>query len=591
MKKGYFRYGLALVLIACLFAFPIGCGSPSDRDTGEGPGPEPEPVPPVEEPVASIASSVSLAMDPTTINVEGTATVTATARDADNDPVPDGTTIIFTVGDSRFGTVTTSSTTSAGIATATFTAANAPGTATINASSGSATGNTTVDILQVPAAAIQFKDANPKVIALAGTGGAEISEIRFIVLDSNNNPLEGINVTFTMDGPNGGEYLVPDSASSDASGIAIVRLYSGDVAGPVTVFGSTDVGDPPTPVTVESTPISIGGGVPSDWFFSISASTRNLPGLGCANETSQIQAWMADRFGNWNVLEGTSVSFAAERGLHVDTAEATLDDKGWVGVGFRTMGGGGADVDPPGAGWEDDLHADILADYGWDAPGYPGDGQVAILVHAKGEEHFDDLNANGLFDAGEFDLDYDTPDDPFIDYNGNGVHDDGSGADPFELYIDADDNGVYDGKNGVWDSNKFIFRNYLFFVSGSPYVLAYVPGGTVDVPNGGQIDINILVCDGNLNQLMPGTTIEITHTVGGLRGATSFVLGDSSAIGLDENQHRARIEYSVQLYDDAPLVTLPTPANGELEVTVVWPDCGDAEAPLTLTGTLYYTVE
>ncbi|MBW1859922.1 MAG: Ig-like domain-containing protein [Deltaproteobacteria bacterium] len=603
MKKGYFRYGLALVLIACLFAFPIGCGSPSDRVEDGGGEPEPTPpieIPDVEEPIESEADSVNLSVDPTTINVEGTATVTATARDSDNNPVEDGTTVVFVVENPAFGTVTESSTTSAGSATATFTAANSPGTATIIGVSGSATGNASVDILQVPAAAIQFVSANPDVIALAGTGGAEISELQFRVLDSNNNPLEGINVTFTMVGPNGGEYIDPVAASTNASGITIVRLYSGSVAGPVTVSATTDIGDPPTPTTVPSTVVSIGGGVPSDKHFSVASTKLNLPGCIWNGKEFQVSAWLADRFGSYNILQGTTVSFGTEVGLATDTASVTLDDTGVATVTVRTQAGAGGahaeDVWPQP--WELALQAYATADYAWTPGTHPTDYVVSVMVYTKGEEHFDDLNANGVYDSGT-DLfltgpypipDYDTAEDPFYDYDDDGLYNNGStyplGGPPWnpaEIYIDSTpSNGVWDGPDGVWSADTHLFRNHRILLSGSPSIRVATADWPFDVADDDSEVVRLLICDGNFNIPIGGTTVDITSNVGGLAGTLSRIYTDSNAVGPDLAGHLGLIEYNLLVYDTNPGDADP-PVFGEITVTLVWAPEDEAELTLTLT--------
>jgi hypothetical protein len=239
------------------------------------------------------------------------------------------------------------------------------------------------------------------------------------------------------------------------------------------------------------------------------------------------------------------------------------------------------------AEWEVALENDIINDYGWDPPGYPRDGQCAMMVHTRGEEHFDDFNANGVFDPGEYNAAYDTFEDPFIDYNGDFLHEDGLGNDPFELYIDDDGQGDWDGKDGLWNDNKYIFRNYQFLITGQPYIRFHTPDGTA-IGDGGQINVNVLVCDRNMNQLMPGTHVCISHLQGGIRGETERIWPDSNALGPDEDTHRSLIEFNIQLYDINPGVV--TAENGELNVSVVWPGCTDGGG-LELIGTLYYTVE
>jgi len=597
MKKGHFRYGLALVLIACLLAFPIGCGSPSDKDLsgqpvnppaedgggeediqGEAePGEEP---PVVEEPVEPVTASLNLTIDPTGINVEGTATVTATARDSDNNPVPDGTTVVYWMGDSAFGTVTESSTTTAGITTATFTAANSPGTATIHGSSGDAADSVTVDILQVPAAAIQFVSADPDVIALVGTGGTEISELQFRVLDSNNNPLEGINVAFSMVGPNGGEYIVPDlpdSASTDANGIVFVRLYSGGVAGPATVSATADIGDPPTLTTVQSTVVSIGGGVPSDFRFSVSASILNLPGLVWNGKETEVSAWLADRFGSYNILEGTTVSFGTEVGIATDTANVTLDDDGVTEVTVRTQAGAGGahaeDVLPEP--WEQALQAYMAGVYGYTTTTHPRDGLCSVFVYTKGEEQFDDLNANGVYDFGTdlFLPAYDTAEDPFYDYDDDDQYNDGStypvGGPPYnpaEIFIDsAPANGTWDGGDGVWSEDTYIFRNLKILVTGRPIFLA--SDYSFDIPDGGSQTIGLVVCDINLNPLTPGSNVQITCSGGAVTGRLEYEYPNSSQVGPDLPSHLWLIEFPVTISDDNPG---SGPDAAEIEVDIQW---------------------
>jgi hypothetical protein len=611
MKKAYLRYGLLFVLVACLFAFPLGCGSKSDK-TAEGESVEPTPLPEeeggvgaeVEEPVESAADRIILTVNPGTIDVEGTATVTADVRRENNNPVADGTTVIFSVQNTAFGTITESATTTAGIATATFTAANSPGTATIEASSGSATRSVTIDIEQVPAAAIKFLSADPDVIALAGTGGTEISEIQFEVVDSNDNPLEAINVTFTMVGPNGGEYIQPDAASTNGSGVAMVRLYAGSVAGPVTVSATTDVGDPPTPMTVQSTVVSIGGGVPSDKRFSVAATKLNLPGLEWNGKTTEVSAWLADRFGSYNILEGTTVSYGTEVGLATDTATATLDDTGVASVTVRTQGGAGGahaeDVLPEV--WEVDLQTYLSAAYGFTGTtAHPRDGLCTVLVYTKGEEHFDDLYPNGVYDGSppdQFLPAYDTAEDPFYDYDDDDQYNDGStypaGGPPYnpaELYFDsAVPPDGWDGGDGVWSADTYLFRNFKILVTGPPItspIPAYnglIPATaySFSVPDGGARSIGFLVCDENFNQLVAGSTVDITSSVGGLAGYLSHEYSESNQVGPDLINHLGLIEYVVTIYDNDPGDGDP-PVSGEISVTVVWKPEGEAEQELKLT--------
>lgn len=588
MKNGRFLYGLSFVLILCLLAFPLGCGSPGGSGNIDNPvvqeeqaAGEEEGVEAEEEPVESVADHINVTVNPGTITVEGSATATADVRRENNNPVPDGTTVTWSLQSSSWGTITASSTTTSGIATATFTAANQPGTTRITATSGSASDYANITIEQVPAAAIQFVSADPDVIALAGTGGDEISEIQFRVVDSNGNPLEGISVDFTMVGPNGGEYIQPASTSTNGSGIAMVRLYSGNVAGPVTVSATTDVGDPPTPMTVQSTVVSIGGGVPSDGRFSVASTILNIAGRTYNGLELEISAWLADRFGSYNVLEGTTVSFGTEVGLATDTSSVTLGDDGVASVTVRTQAGAGGkhaeDVLPQP--WEQALQTYVAGAYGYTTTRHPHDGVVTVLVYTKGEEHFDDLNANGVYDSGTdlFLPAYDTAEDPFYDYDDDGQYNDGATYpvtgppyNPAEIFIDSSPaNGTWDGPDGVWSADTYLFRNFPILVTGPPMFLVRTGDLPFTVPDGGAQEIRFLVCDQNFNIPIGGTTLEVNSNKGGLIGTLDYEYPDSNAIGSDLASHLALIEYSIWVYDN-DLGDGNPPEAAEVTVDISW---------------------
>jgi hypothetical protein len=397
--------------------------------------------------------------------------------------------------------------------------------------------------------------------------------IKFIVVNSNGNPLSDVSVSFSMVGPNGGEYIDPSGdatpgeidVSTNDEGIAQVMLHSGYVAGPVTISATIDVLAPP--MTARSSVVSIGGGVPSAKRFSISSELLNLPGLAYNNRTTEITAYLADRFGNFNVLKGTTVSFASEVGLAVDTSSVTMEEDGMATVTVRTQKAIAPIQSPENVqpeAWEIELQDHLRNTYGYDATAHPRDGLCSILVYAKGEEHFDDSNANGRYDAGEPFVD--TFDDPFCDYNNDDLYDDGS-ADPEELYIDSvPPNGVWDGENGVWDENKHIFANFPILVTGGPVILCDTK--TFSIQNGGSQTIKVVVCDQNLNQLTPGSRVTISTDVGKVAGRISCDYINSNAVGPDKPGHLALIEYVFTISDSDPGKI--DPLEGTITVSVNW---------------------
>jgi len=522
----------------------------------------------------SAPETINLSVSPDSISVQATATITAQVLDANGASVPNGTTVSFDVN-SFYGTVSPSSTTNSGIATATFTAGDDPGTATINVSSGAATAAIDVEIQQSPAAAIEFSSAEPQCIALAGTGGTETSVIKFLVVDSNDNPLSDESVSFHMVGPGGGEYVNPlgppfdeIDVSTDQNGIAQVILHSGHVAGPVTISATIDVSG--TPMTTLSSVVSIGGGVPNAKRFSVASTLLNLPGLVYNNRTADITAYLADRFGNYNVLEGTTISFATEVGLAIDTSQVTLGDDGLATVTVRTQqpippNVGPEDVEPEV--WEVELQDYLTLNYGYTTTAHPRDGLGSILVYVRGEEHFDDPNGNGIYDAGEpFD---DTDDDPFIDYNDNDDYDGPASSDPEELYIDSQSDGSWDGENGAWDDDKNLFANFPILITGSPIIL-FNPT-TFVVNDGGSELVNVIVCDRNLNQLPSGSKVSISADKGKLVGEIEREYCDSNALGPTRDAHLSLIEYNVLIYDTQAGDAEP-PQLASITVEVEWED-------------------
>ncbi len=522
----------------------------------------------------SAPSSISLTANPQSILVQGTSALTAEVLDSDGNPVANGTVVMFEVENTIYGSVSATATTNSGFATVTFEAAGQPGTAVINASSGGASASVDVEIVQAPAAAIQFLSAEPQSIALQGTGGIETSTIQFVVKDSNDNPLSDVNVFFEMQGPNGGEYINPSGVppdeidvSTNEDGIAQVILHSGDVAGPVIISATIDISG--STMTTKSSVVSIGGGVPSAKRFSVASELLNLPGLAYNNRTTQVTAYFADRFGNYNVLEGTTVSFATEVALAALSSETTIDENGYAIVTVRTQQPAIPGIDAPenvlAEDWETDLQGYVFDTYGYSTDRHPRDGLCSILIYTKGEEHFDDTNANGMYDTGESFLD--TFDDPFCDYNDNVTYDGPVSTDPEELYIDAAANGVWDGKNGVWDSNKYIFSNFPILVTGSPIIL--IDTGSFTVEDGGSQIIKVLVSDINLNQLSPGSEVTISTDVGKLAGRTHNEYLNSNAVGPTMNGQLGLIEYTLVIYDKDPGDD-DEPKGGSITIKVDW---------------------
>ena len=576
--------------------------------------------------------SITVSANPTSITVTKTASVSALVADVLANPVPNAT-VTFSLQDSAFGTITSSAITNAvGIATVTFVAANYPGTATIVATSGSMSDTADLDIQPAEAASIEFASVSTNPIAVRGTGGQEFAVVTFNVKDVNGNPAEDVDVLFTMtSGMQGSEYLESNDVTpyeqvvATSSGIAEVTLHSGFEAGTVSIAASITTSGGAT-ISATTPIISVGGGVVTDEWFVVSVGEPgwNMGGLGCVGVETSITAWLADRFGNYNVLDGHTVSFQSEVGLAVNPIGLTDGGTGAATTTIRTQG---VPKDVVPEVWEVDLKAQMLLEFGGLTAtgdplpsGNPRDGVCNVLVFTVGEESFVDGSGgnevNGVYDVGE--VFFDTVDDPWRDYDDDGLWDDGTDTtllttvgqiDPSsginvnpeeDEYQDRSGNDQWDGDNGVWDGNKNLFRQVDFLITGTPHIR--IDKSTFTVANGGSDTVKILICDENYNRLSAGSTYTVSIDTGEITGGvTSYEYPSSSFYGSETSvdwngsgaiddadymlAHRNLIVNEIVISDADAANDKAT--SGSLSITVIWKSnggCGDVVETLTING-------
>jgi hypothetical protein len=596
-------YGVLLLIL--MFAAACSSDSGGSSDAGAAPGPGPA------------SSNITVAANPTSLTANGTSVITATIRDSNGNLVPDGTTVTFSLSSVAYGILTnTMVTTAAGIATTTFAAGTGQGSVTITATSGGNSNIVSLTVGIVSAGSIQFVSATPQILGIRGSGRSETSLIQFLVIDVNANPVNGAIVDFVMTGPNGGEFIgdidtTPNIASAltVSNGIASMLLHSGTIAGTVTIIASTTIAN--GPISSSATPISIGGGVPSASHFTLARTPINLEGFVWQNLQSDVIALLGDRFGNYNVMNGTSVSFYTEAGAidaqgitggvgAGDTGiDATPGNTGEADVVFRTqLRLPEKDVTPAVAG--DAVSNEYFGGgnefyYTSGSNTYnPRAGWSTVLATTRGEETFHDENHDGLFTRsykndkcpysassiftnridsticecdggvvggyagyvlqGERCSDpgkpggsrsegfIDRPEDPFYDVNDDRLWDDGQTfGHPFELYIDTNQNGVFDSTNGKWDGPdcqtdgcekvKTIWTDTKIVISGPPlfwpnpvnscftvpdctnfdadYPAAQFADAPGSMASGGTGTFRVIVGDRNLNRLQGGSTIKV----------------------------------------------------------------------------------
>ena len=287
----------------------------------------------------------------------------------------------------------------AGVAAATYTAvagdgALCSGLITLTASSaGAATRSTSINVAVPTANAVTFATANPAQIFVAGAGSAEQSQVVFRVISSAGTVLPNVPIRFTIQTNPGGVGIgasgstAPVTATSDASGLATVVIFSGSIPGPVRVRAAL-VSDPL--VFAESQNLTVASGPPSQRFMSLSVQTFNIEGWALDGTSTLLTVRIADRQGN-AVEDGTVINFTAEGGQVASScATARVLGISQCSVNFVSQ-------NPKPIG-----------------------GRVSVLAYTEGTKDYIDVNGNNRFDSGVDTLI--ATGDAFRDDNENGVY-------------------------------------------------------------------------------------------------------------------------------------------------------------------------
>lgn len=171
-----------------------------------------------------------------------------------------------------------------------------------------------------PADAIQFVSMTSPNIFVQETGDITWTNITYVVVDSNGNPIDidhSIPVTFDFlpgSHPNGGEEIGPKTVRSNSEGLVFTTVRSGTISGPVQVVARCTIGGK----TIVSRPVklTISGGFPHEPHFSVGISKLNFPAYGIVNSQPRPAAIavVGDRYSN-PVVEGTAVYFQTTAGV------------------------------------------------------------------------------------------------------------------------------------------------------------------------------------------------------------------------------------------------------------------------------------
>lgn len=377
-------------------------------------------------------------------------------------------------------------------------------TASLEGSTAQAFG--TVSVASAQANGFTFVSAEPATIVLRGTGGGsadrvESSTVTFRVVDSNNAPIGGIKVDFSLTTEVGGLALSPSTAVSSSDGTVKVTVRSGDVPTVVRVIATAAAGDGTgQQVSSVSDVLTVTTGLPDQNSISLSVvgGPSVLDGMIVDGVEKTITVRMADKFNN-PVPDGTAAVFTTEYGA-IDPSCETVNGSCTVvwnsqSPRFPTLTG------------TDNIRT--IFSPGYNCPGYsatsgpcPNDlgytrgGRSTVLVNAVGEESFIDRNGNGIMDEAEKDL-FDNLTEAFLDNNEDGIFNPatktcmGDGANSAEciageeeIFVDFNDNGKFDKNNnpaqyngllcpvegdGVWCSRSLLnVRDELVLILSDP---------------------------------------------------------------------------------------------------------------------------
>ncbi len=271
------------------------------------------------------------------------------------------------------------------------------------------------DAAAASVASLQFVSADPTILSLKGTGGigyGEVSTLVFRVVNTENTPVGGAEVNFSLDTSVGGIALNKSSSITNTQGEVEVTVQSGSVATPVRVTAS--VTTPSGVRSVQSDLLRIATGIPDQNSFSLSVDTFAPEGQ-IDGETVTFTARLADRNNN-PVPDGTVVLFTTEGGVIESSCETV---RGVCSVTWTSQ-------NPR-----------------------PLDQRSTILAYAIGHESFYDANGSGVFDDGDT---FDDLGEAFRDDDETGTFNPTiNNFSRDEKLIDYDLSGNYSGPDGVYN--------------------------------------------------------------------------------------------------------------------------------------------
>ncbi|MBN1962319.1 MAG: hypothetical protein JW841_15395 [Deltaproteobacteria bacterium] len=441
-------------------------------------------------------------------------------------------------------TTTTIVTDSNGIAEVTYKASANAGVATITAALTLLPQISISALVTMPAlGSIQVKAIQNQVMGVKYSGWNEQNLISVMLLDTEQNPYpDGLAVRFQHQRLGGSSISTPWTADipsmclqankclgyqtqtssptdqPDTTGLAYVNLYSGTVAGLVSVIATASAGGTTQDFTIQN--IAIVGAKVNGAHIALDCTPKNIPALmdtDClhtfyAGKESPIQctSYFADRFNN--VLgKSLLVTFASEAGAagqpvatgQYDPTQGT-DQTSSLGFVTNTIAVTGYGLPADVAPFTSDGELSFDNPSGSDVCGVTTynqrDGLSTIIVMATGEEGFVDSNGNGYWDTGE----------PFIDQGEPFIDADDDGAfDTNEYFVDLNGNNTWDMPNGIWDSDTTLWTETRVLYTGIPVFatgFSSVAPDTQSIPASSSKMSTFYFMDRNQNPISPAAT-------------------------------------------------------------------------------------
>jgi PKD domain/Bacterial Ig-like domain (group 3)/Bacterial Ig-like domain (group 1) len=161
--------------------------------------------------------------------------------------------------------------------------------------------------------------------------GSTLDSLEFLVTDTQNRPVPGVTVQFSLEEDAGGATLDPVSGVTDSEGKTRTSLTLGTRVGPLT-------GQAQVPVPAGSTPVAV--------TFSATATSENASVISMVSGDNQsgpvntqlaesLVVEVADGFGN--PISGVTITWTAQGGGTVSAATTQTDQNGLTYV-TRTLG-------------------------------------------------------------------------------------------------------------------------------------------------------------------------------------------------------------------------------------------------------------